>query len=414
MNRMTAKSMTRRAGFTLVELMVAMSIGVFLVVTVFYVMTNSSRAFALQSDVSQVADRMNYAMDTVKNDLRRASFLTMPNAYLDTGRYPWYRSPCATPPWMAAPDGNRPVAHAVWVDNDGSGGPVERYLPDLEERVVYETPDRLLLLGAYRTSRTFKPTQMQAGINTIRVANEDLTDNEMSYIFNGAIVMVATPAGGYQYLSVEDVRPLLGIGETELTFDQALVADPRGTGLEACNFQGFGGLNFEVTPLHFVRYTVGFDPDDRASSLLVREELTGDLSPIVPAARYVVARDIVDFQVWFDGVQEGTASASVINDGAAAGGNLVDDEGTIANNRLDGTAAALPHNVRHAYIQLSSRLDTNVTRTAPARGEILEFIELQECVEGEECVPTNEFTPVHTIRGETTLPNVMLANVRSL
>ncbi len=398
-------------GFTLVELMVALAISSFLVVTMFYVLTAATKTFRVQNDISQVTDRMNYSMDTIKNDLRRASFMTIPNAYLQPDVYPWYRKACAPPAWMDSPTGNGPAAHAVWV-REGSGGSLDYYEPAADEEVLIgENPDQLILFGAYRTVETFQPTLMQSGTSMLRVSNGGFTDVEMDYIFSDAVLMISTPAGGHQYLSVTDASAIAGKSETELTLGQALLADPLGTGLETCNFQGFGGLNFEVTPMHFVQYSLLDDPDDYESSLLVREELGYEMQSLTPASRYIVARDIVDFQVWFDGVVAGGSQTTVLQDGIDSG-DWVDDEGTLAQNLLDGDANAQPENARSAYIQISSRLDTAYTKSPPPRGPLLEFIQLNDC-EDDVCVPAGDFTPVYSIRGEVQLPNILLSNVRS-
>lgn len=425
MNNALAHARRRRArlaaprtdsGFTMVELLVAIAISSFLVITIFFVMTSSSRNFRVQTDIAQTSDRLNYAMDTIKNDLRRTSFMTVPNAYLPQTQYPWYKQVCSPPSWMPRPDGRMATAHAVWVrDGSGGGGVMDYYEPEADHQVlVGSTPDQLLLLGAFRANEPFRPTRMQSGATTITVPNGQYTDQQMRYIFDDAFISVSTPAGGLQFLAVQSVSASLTLPETTLNLRQPLAPDPTGTGLEACNFTGFGGGTFEVVPLHFVRYSIVTDPDDPESTVLVREELDQNASDLNTITRHIVARDIVDLQVWFDGVEAGGLANEVVVDGANSG-DWTDDSGAVSNGLLAGNANAEPENVRFAYVQLSGRLDTALTRANPnGSGDALrEYIELVDCDDSGVCNPASEWTRVITMRSEVELPNVTLANTRT-
>lgn len=402
----------------MVELLVAMAISSFLVLTVFFVMTSSSRTFRVQTDIAQVSDRMNYALDTIKNDLRRTSFMTVPNAYLPQTQYPWYRQVCSPPSWMPTPNGRSATAQAIWVrEGSGGGRNMEYYAPGDDEQVLVGcNPDQLILLGAFRADEPFRPTSMQSGSMSITVPNGEYTDAEMRWIFDDAFIAVSTPAGGIQFLAVASVSSSVALPETTLNLRQALAADPTGTGLEACNFTGFGGGTFEVVPLHFVRYSIVVDPDDRESTVLVREELDQNATDLNTVTRHIVARDVVDLQVWFDGVAAGGSPSDVIVDGEGAG-EWTDDGGALQNNLLEGNANAQPENARFAYVQLSGRLDTPMTRSSPnGSGDALrDYIELTDCDDtGANCVGTGEWTRVLTMRSEVELPNVTLANTRTM
>lgn len=404
-------------GFTMVELLVAVAISSFLVLTVFFVMTSSSRTFQVQTDVAQVSDRLNYAMDTIKNDLRRTSFLTVPNAYLRQSQYPWYRQVCSPPSWMPSPNGFSPAAHAIWVRaGSGGGAAMDYYVPEADEQVLVGTnPDQLVLLGAFRVDRPFRPTALQSGSTDITVPDGAFSEQEMRWIFDDAFISVSTPSGGLQFLAVQNVSNSIALPETTLTLRQQLAPDPAGTGLEACNFTGFGGRAFEVTPLHFVRYSVVTDPDDPESTLLVREELDQNASDLNTVTRHIVARDIVDLQVWFDGVASGGLPNDVIIDGEGLG-DWTDDGGALDNDALRGNLNARPEDARFAYVQLSGRLDTTMTRTSPnGSGDALrDYVELVDCSEDTgACTGTGEWTRVITMRSEVELHNVGLANTRS-
>ena len=399
-----------RRGFTLVEVLVAVGISSFLIAAVFFVMTSSSRMFRVQADISQVTDRMGFAMDEIKNDLRRASFLTVPNAYLDQEDYPWYRTVCAAPPWLLIQDGVSPVAHSVWV-REPAGGTLEYYEPSDDDMVLPgESPDQLVILGSFRAETPFRPTSMQSGADRLTIPNGLHSDADMQYMFDDAFVAVSTPAGGMQFLALDSVIP--GPTETVLVFQQLLDADPTGTGLETCNFTGFGGATYEVIPLHFVRYSIVVDPEDRESTVLIREELDHNMEALNATSRHIVARDIVDFQIWFDGIAAGAANTDITLDRET--GTLVDTEGSIGTDTMAGSATSRPEGVRFGYVQLSARLDTAIARehpnpTAPMR----EFVELQSCSEDGTCQSGGEWARVVTTRAEVELPNMNLANTRT-
>ena len=404
---MTARS---RRGFTLVEVLVAVAISSFLISTIFFVMTSSSRMFRVQTDISQVTNRMGFAMDEIKNDLRRASFLSVPNAYLDQGDYPWYRTVCAAPPWLLVQDGVSPVAHSVWV-REPAGGTLDYYQPADEDLVLAgENPDQLIILGAFRAEVPFRPTSMQSGADRLNIPNGAFSEADMQYMFDDAFVSVSTPAGGMQFLAIDAVIP--GTTETTLVFKQLLNADPAGTGLETCNFTGFGGATYEVVPLHFVRYSIVVDPEDRESTVLIREELDHSMEALNATSRHIVARDIVDFQIWFDGIAAGAVNTDITRDSET--GTLVDTEGSIGTDSMAGGATSRPEGVRFGYVQISARLDTPIARehpnpTAPMR----EFVELQSCSDDGTCQAGGEWARVITTRSEVELPNMNLANTRT-
>ncbi len=399
-------------GFTMVELLVAVALSSLSIVALFYLMTTMSRSFRAQNDLSQMTDRMNYAIDTIKNDLRRASFLTVPNAYLPASQYPWYRSVCAPPTWLAE-DGAGATAHAIFHRHSTSNA---FYAPRQQDRPARAMgpPDRIVLLGAYRTTEPFRPTQMSSGTNFLRVANNGRTDQEMSYIFDDAFVAVTAPEGGTQYLRVGSVRPHDTLPETILVFTSALLADPTLTGSNPnCDFTGFGSGLFEVVPLHFVRYSVMNDPDSPDETVLVREELDWAMGDLDTVSRYVVARNIVDLQIWFDGVASGGIPTNVIDDGETAG-NWVDDDGSVASTQIAGDGASEPENARFAYVQISGRLETVLAQNIDEgdNDNLRDFIELRR-FDGSNYHYTGDFTRVVTMRTEVEMPNMNLANTRT-
>ncbi len=402
--------MRSRKGFTLIEVLVATGISGFLIATVFFVMTASSRMFRVQNDMAQITDRMSFAMDEIKNDLRRASFLTVPNAYLDQEEYPWYRTVCAPPPWLAIQDGSAPVAHSIWV-REPAGGSLEYYSPSAADQVVQGQPvDQLVILGAFRAEVPFRPSSMQSGSDRMVLPNGSFSSQDMRYMFDDAFIGVTSPAGGMQFLAVESVSS--DATETTLVFQQLLDADPSGTGLETCNFTGFGGSTYEIIPLHFVRYSVVVDPEEPESTVLIREELDKTMQALNDTSRHIVARNIVDFQVWFDGIAAGAINTDMTNDSET--GILVDTEGSVGTADMAGSASSRPEGARFGYVQVSARLATPIAREHPDPDAALrEFIELRDCDDSGACRASSEFARVITTRAEVEMPNMNLANTRT-
>src|ERR1700712_4011938 len=76
--------MTRssRAGFTLVELMIALVAGAFAVSAVYYLSGVSSRSFAEQMRVSETQMSLRSAMEQVRRDFSRAGYMAVPSSTL--------------------------------------------------------------------------------------------------------------------------------------------------------------------------------------------------------------------------------------------------------------------------------------------------------------------------------------------
>ena len=69
----TIKTMQSQAGMTLVELMVALAIGSFLMIGTVQVYNQSRQAFVINESMARVQETAQFAMDTVEADLRMAS-----------------------------------------------------------------------------------------------------------------------------------------------------------------------------------------------------------------------------------------------------------------------------------------------------------------------------------------------------
>ncbi len=73
MKMQTQKSLRSQTGMTLVELMVALAIGSFLVIGAVQIYNQSRQAFIVNESIARVQETAQFAMDTIEADLRMAS-----------------------------------------------------------------------------------------------------------------------------------------------------------------------------------------------------------------------------------------------------------------------------------------------------------------------------------------------------
>jgi len=81
----THSGSVRRAGFTLVELMIALIAGAFAVTGVYYLNGVSSRSFSEQMRVSETQMSLRSAMEQLRRDFTRAGYLAAPNTDVAPG-----------------------------------------------------------------------------------------------------------------------------------------------------------------------------------------------------------------------------------------------------------------------------------------------------------------------------------------
>lgn len=67
------KTLHRQSGVTLVEIMVALAIGAFLIIGSLQIYTQSRQAFVVNESIARVQETAQFAMDTIEADLRMAS-----------------------------------------------------------------------------------------------------------------------------------------------------------------------------------------------------------------------------------------------------------------------------------------------------------------------------------------------------
>lgn len=391
-------------GLTLTELLVAAALAGLVLASIFGILTNTARAFRVQTDYSQTMDRLNLALDTVKNDLRRASYLSIPNTNVPF--YPNLTSVCGNP--LFAPQG----LHGIVMANNGAS-----YQPDpLDQITTGRFPDQMLLLGAYRTSEIFVTQQAAAGSGTLQVSTNGLTVAQLTTMFRGSIVALRNRKGGVQFLRVVDndnaVTDVGGLGALANITLQAgdTVRGIVGPGTDQCLFTGVQNAGMDVIPLHYVRYDVVVDAELRGPAL-IREELTWNDTVL---SRYVVARNVADFQAWFDRTNTAVGQIPSIEVDGAAGLSVIDDDnGTQPWPNLRGEAASRTEQTRYGYVQLSVRLDTPIPglQAGDGSGGIRDNTDLLRFDAAGQPERSGERTRVLTARTEVELTNIGLSDL---
>jgi len=398
----------RTAGFSIAELLVAVLLSSIVVLGIFVTAQNSSRTFQVQMDGSMTVDQLNFAMEFVKQDLRRAAFLTVPNAQVTA--YPNGINVCGVPPNTLLQALEVSDSDNEWEPPSTENGPTAIMMVSGAARV----PDQLTLLGAFRTNQSY-PVVLTQG-NQLRAEHGipgggSLSGSEvdaiMRPVFDRALLAVYSRTDSVQF-----VRMTTGSTASAVSGATNLVAIPIQDTVEdyvsdVCDFGSPWSPGRRVVPLHRVRYRLVQDLDNPNQTAFVREELGADNTVL---DRVVVANNIIDFQVWFD-QRAGQVGEPLLR--MQEDGRLDDDIGSVAANSLNGTALARPELARYAYIQMSARLQNPISglEGSGLTNGLRDVVEVTEWDDdADEAVSTNTFTRVVTIRTEVDLTNFALAD----
>lgn len=273
MTRRTTPSRKRRsrAGFTLLELMVALVAGLTAITSIYFVGAASSRHFHEQQRIAQTQMSLRMAMEQLRRDIQRAGYLGTPNSQRETG--------CLTPPNQV---------QAVNYVRLGTGG----LLPNQAENGA--GADTLILTGNYATGDSYFSAGVSANGGTIflqqnwqnfrrdfgippDVGNPNLVDpDRFDAAFSPSRYLHVTTQNGNHFFA-----PITG---ADPAAPSVTIGTPLPTGGFCLGGLGVGAI---VAPLSQVRYSVqdllagtafAADPETAAARglvgpQLVREEL---------------------------------------------------------------------------------------------------------------------------------------------
>lgn len=347
------------AGFTLLELMVALVAGLVAILAVYYVSSASARHFHEQQRVAQTQTSVRMALQQMRRDIARAGFFGTPNSQRE--------QQCLAPP--------RPVHAIEFLD-----GADTTALPEPTLNGV--SADRLRLTGNYVTSDAylistlagngggaFLQTSWQsfrrdfgAWTTAHRMGTETMPpgydDDAFESVFQvGRMVHIENSQGYHFFLDVSNTSAD-GSTPPQVVFRQNL---PIGG---TC----VGGLadGAMIAPITGVEYTV-VDPraaagelgdlfvgadntldraTGRVNSVLVRREINLATGAPIAGTTRVVLEYVADLNYEF-----------VFDDQPTPGNppNLVRRDGAQSAALLNGGLAAVPHRVRSVIVRLSAR-----------------------------------------------------------
>lgn len=348
----------RQAGFTLLELMVAMTIGALVVAAMFSIGGASSRHFQEQQRIGVTQRSVRHAMNRIRHDLARAGYLHVAHE-----RAPGVNT-CPAPPLTRS-------VPAVWFDDADPVG--ESALDTVNRSANGVSADRLRLIGNYATGDDYLTSSIDSNGRNLFLQTDWLAFRR-SFLVNGAggpvldrdrfedvvfkpgsMVRVHVPETGREFFLDVTGSSLDASGTARIELGQAL---PLGS--ECFTGLGRGTL---VTPLSWIEYAIIAAPADSTlasnaaavtgpNTLLVRREL--DMSD--PSGNTIVRgtqRVILEYAVNFD-------LNFVVDTNLVPGGvpTISIESGASAENLVQTT----PWMVRGAVVSLAARTPEQDTR----------------------------------------------------
>ncbi len=285
---LTAEDRSDR-GFTLIELMVALTGGLFFTIFVFMMTRDVSRFFEGQSRIAETTLSTTSGFERLRADIARAGYLASPNASKDVNRCP--RPPtgaATTPPQQNGSDFNSmpglqemALLRILQGDTLAAFGPTNFMLTNNALADDGISPDRIVLWGSYTTAEEFP-------VRSVDLVNRRITFEQGSI----ALARLGIPSGntandeallnaiffqgpdGRIFRLVDDTqREQYGVAD-EFTLDSGLpvlrynnsVGLIRKDGDTTCGVRGHGA-GLSINPIDVIRYQLDAPPDTATSNI---------------------------------------------------------------------------------------------------------------------------------------------------
>lgn len=381
-----------RAGFTLLELMVALAAGLIAITSVYFVSAASTRHFHEQQRVSQTQMSLRMAMETLRRDFARAGYLGTPSS--DRENY-CYRAV----PRVAAID--------AYVDDDPGATAA---LPNAGENGV--AADRIVLTGNYASNDAYLAVGFDGGGSTVFLQRRWQAYRRS---FGDPFAGAGSPYGfrPSDFQAVFRVGRMLHIKtlQNRHFFVRVTANNPAAGSVSFTPSLGVGGAcvvgladGAMVAPISRVEYTVvdaARTPDlamlapptadanliGATNSVLVRREVDAAGAPI-PGTTRPVLEYVADFDVDFVVDDQPTPTLPP---------NLVRRDGAL----MAATVANNPERIRTLIVTLSARTaeqDPRFPFAARAAGAALTRYRVNAALPGA--------ARVRTARAEIMMPNL--------
>jgi prepilin-type N-terminal cleavage/methylation domain-containing protein len=293
----------RTAGFTLVELMIALTISGIVIGAMYSVGSASSRHFQVQHQAANMQSALRFAMVQVKRDLMRAGYLSTPLASVNDCGTTAFSNPGG---WIAGVSSFRNDVAPNLVDPTGN---------NWANGFVH---DEITLVGNYATSNEYPGIDLLPGNDRLTVDIDPAStwhslQQDFGWGANGVatpvinqelvqrafpvdgLIRIQTKSGRRHFATINQVSQVAG-NVIQLGFDPALT-DPE------CLNDVDGGW---VAPLQVIRYEAGVSPantiqDDRATGVIAQlvrtNRIPRRMDTPMPGA---VARVVVDYLAAFN------------------------------------------------------------------------------------------------------------------
>lgn len=314
-------------GLTLLELLVAATLSMILIVSVYYVYAISARGYRVQGQMMGAMQQARFGLNQLQRDLSAAGFLATPLSDNDANVCP------------------KPTARLRGIAFRKEGAVA---VPVQNSQIA---PQQVTIFGSF-WSPTLYFTQSVVGNTVTLQGPEDgapfpASLEEFNLIFRERRFLRLVNADQFEmYL------PIASADYTNRTItlsSQVPVATPP----DFCGVQGFGvGLEANVTG--FVRYTLVADPSEAGKVDLVRQELDGNdpaLTRVVAKSTIRVAEYVADLQFYdFTMDVDRVGRQPTIQQFAT-----LDDVANSGTQLLDLSVGARPQDLRFVTAKLTTR-----------------------------------------------------------
>ncbi|MGM0577015.1 MAG: PilW family protein [Myxococcota bacterium] len=258
---------TRHSGFTLIELMVAVLVGVIVVAGIYTMYTSSTRGYRIQNQSLHAMGQLRLASQHIRADLRRAAYNAPAQSSVES--------------WVVPPTGQNLAA--VVVEADPNSPVVE---PALNDDI---SPQRIRLLGDFWGRRPYTVERITGTTVELRWGPQDGGEAEFQRVFTDTRMLRIEGFGTARQEEIIRIQSVdWNSAEPRITLQQPV-----------STISGFG-TGAEATVLGYIRYRLMQDNRREGDSVkydLVREEL--DLAGnTVDGTVLIVAENIVDMQVY--------------------------------------------------------------------------------------------------------------------
>ena len=408
MTRGSTSERGARRGFSLVELMVALVIASIVMYGVYMLYENSSAAFRVQNQLTDLFQNVRFGAEHLKRDIERVGFLATSNSDVDAS--------------VVDNQAARPL-YGLIVRRDGEDNPLTDTVhePTINQKIY---PTSITLFGDFWSRGAFRVHSVSGarieidgefyydentdGFDTAADMPDSLVltdwfrvgrlvrwvnsnDEEFYYAVIAFSDTGGGPAGNWPVITLNDAIP------------QAAPGVPGVTGF---------GTETEINPVGYLRYRIAQDtradaPADKYD--LIREELSPDDFSVVPRTQLAIAEYAVDLQFYDFVFDEGTHDVPRLNqisDGSAYPNveRVVSLGGT---GRLGDVANPVPHRLRALTFKLSVRTpdeDPNLAHIPRQdRYQRLRTFDAQPTAQGA--------SRVRSVGGRIVLENFLLRNL---